>query len=568
MNFNKLLLALTLVFSTIFYSQSGTPSYSSVWSNMVQSASTGTTTWNLVAPNPILPTLVAKGTEYWTLHTHKMVLPNYTLPKSQGNPDRIMFIDGTSGEVKVSDSNPFDIRYKGILYTPNSSEVLTALGYTPYNSSNPANYITANSSNVLTNKSGNISQWINDSGYLTTVPAQPWLSITGKPNFSTVSISGDYNDLVNKPTLFSGVYSDLTGKPSLFSGDYNDLINKPFIPLSQVQTDWNATTGLGVLLNKPSLSTVATSGFYNDLNGKPTTLYGYGITDAYPLIGNPSGFLTGITSTQVTIALGYTPYNGTINPNNYITSSGLISTLSAYVTSTSLGTTLSNYVTNSVLSNTLGSYATSSSVTSGLTTKQDLLISGSNIKTVSGQSVLGLGNITLNKSDIDLSNVDNTSDSNKPISIATQTALNSKYDSSNPSNYINQSGARSSISLTNTGSGIATYNSTTGVLNIPTPTTVKRQLTYSGTTDASGNYTVVFGTPFSVAPNIQQNLIGGNALQGTLVTNISTTGFTIQAYTRSTVSSLPVIGTLTGLLVGVATNPLVGGNIDVLITEK
>ncbi len=32
-----------------------------------------------------------------------------------------------------------------------------------------------------------------------------------------------------------------------------------------------------------------------------------------------AGYLTGITSTQVTTALGYTPYNGTTNPNGYIT---------------------------------------------------------------------------------------------------------------------------------------------------------------------------------------------------------------------------------------------------------
>jgi hypothetical protein len=39
------------------------------------------------------------------------------------------------------------------------------------------------------------------------------------------------------------------------------------------------------------------------------------------------------------------------------------------------------------------------------------------------------------KGDVGLENVDNTSDANKPISSATQAALNSKYDSSNPSGY-------------------------------------------------------------------------------------------------------------------------------------
>ncbi len=60
--------------------------------------------------------------------------------------------------------------------------------------------------------------------------------------------------------------------------------------------------------------------------------------------------------------------------------------------------------------------------------KQDALVSGTNIKTLEGQSLLGSGNIDLSKSDVGLSNVDNTSDANKPISTATQTALNAKQD--------------------------------------------------------------------------------------------------------------------------------------------
>lgn len=37
-----------------------------------------------------------------------------------------------------------------------------------------------------------------------------------------------------------------------------------------VNADWNATEGDALILNKPALSTVATSGSYNDLTGKPT----------------------------------------------------------------------------------------------------------------------------------------------------------------------------------------------------------------------------------------------------------------------------------------------------------
>jgi hypothetical protein len=61
----------------------------------------------------------------------------------------------------------------------------------------------------------NVSSFNNDSGYLVA------------SDLSTVATSGSYNDLINKPALFSGSYNDLTNKPALFSGTYNDLTNKP-----------------------------------------------------------------------------------------------------------------------------------------------------------------------------------------------------------------------------------------------------------------------------------------------------------------------------------------------------
>ena len=46
-----------------------------------------------------------------------------------------------------------------------------------------------------------------------------------KINKQTEAIS--YDNLINKPNLFSGSYNDLTDKPSLFSGNYNDLNGLP-----------------------------------------------------------------------------------------------------------------------------------------------------------------------------------------------------------------------------------------------------------------------------------------------------------------------------------------------------
>lgn len=136
-----------------------------------------------------------------------------------------------------------------------------------------------------------------------------WGDITGKPTF----FSGSYNDLTNKPVLFSGAYSDLTGKPVLFSGayadltgkptlfdgtwasltgkptfatvatsgSYADLSNKPTIPAAQVQSDWNAVSGLGVILNKPTIPVLPTRSFTYPARSLNTAFQVSATRDAY-----------------------------------------------------------------------------------------------------------------------------------------------------------------------------------------------------------------------------------------------------------------------------------------------
>ena len=60
--------------------------------------------------------------------------------------------------------------------------------------------------------------------------------IENKPTIPAAQVNSDWNavsgveQILNKPTLFSGSYNDLTNQPTLFSGSYNDLSNKPTIP--------------------------------------------------------------------------------------------------------------------------------------------------------------------------------------------------------------------------------------------------------------------------------------------------------------------------------------------------
>lgn len=103
-------------------------------------------------------------------------------------------------------------------------------------------------------------------------------------SLATVAKTGSYTDLTNTPAIpaaqvntdwnaVSGI-TQLVNKPSLAtvatSGSYSDLTGKPSIPAAQVNSDWNSVSGLSQILNKPSLATVATSGAYSDLTGKPS----------------------------------------------------------------------------------------------------------------------------------------------------------------------------------------------------------------------------------------------------------------------------------------------------------
>lgn len=126
---------------------------------------------------------------------------------------------------------------------------------------------------------------------LTNKPSINGVTLSGNKTSSQLQIfDGNYNNTTNKPSingttlqgdnttetlgLFDGAYSSLTGKPVLAavatSGSYNDLNNKPTIPSAQINSDWDADSGVAAILNKPSLATVATTGSYNDLSNRPT----------------------------------------------------------------------------------------------------------------------------------------------------------------------------------------------------------------------------------------------------------------------------------------------------------
>lgn len=126
----------------------------------------------------------------------------------------------------------------------NSGMVTGALGYTPYNSSNPANYISASSVDTLTNKSGNVSMFNNDAGYLTSVNYAGVISALGytpynstNPNNFTSNSGTVYQVGLNAP---AGM--EVTTSPVTTTGNHNLQWLAGFSPVTTAQiAAWNTS---------------------------------------------------------------------------------------------------------------------------------------------------------------------------------------------------------------------------------------------------------------------------------------------------------------------------------------
>lgn len=101
------------------------------------------------------------------------------------------------------------------------------------------------------------------------------------------------------------------------SGNYNDLSNKPTIPAAQVNADWNASSGVAQILNKPTIPTVNNATLTIQKNGTTVKTFTANASSNVTAnitvptktsdLTNDSGYITGISSSNVTTALGYTP---------------------------------------------------------------------------------------------------------------------------------------------------------------------------------------------------------------------------------------------------------------------
>ena len=148
------------------------------------------------------------------------------------------------------------------------SEVTNLAQVKAFNSSDYATAAQGTLASSALQSGDNVSLLTNNAGYLTSVPAQSFSSLTGKP--TTVSGYGITD-------AFNGAFSSLSGKPTTiagygitdaFDGAYGSLTGTPTIPTNNNQL----TNGAGYITSVPAQS-------FSSLTGKPTTIAGYGITD-------------------------------------------------------------------------------------------------------------------------------------------------------------------------------------------------------------------------------------------------------------------------------------------------
>ena len=103
-----------------------------------------------------------------------------------------------------------------------------------------------------------------------------------------VEVKDGVNIPTGKPLQVAGA-SGTSGQYLTSTGSSIAWSTFPSIPAAQVNSNWNATSGVQQILNKPNLSPVATSGNYSDLSGLPTlvtTLNGLNDVNTAGLVTN------------------------------------------------------------------------------------------------------------------------------------------------------------------------------------------------------------------------------------------------------------------------------------------
>ena len=241
--------------------------------------------------------------------------------------------------------------------------------------------------------------WVQNQGYLTEVPSnyvtdsELTEGLAGKQDKGNYALKSDLNTLATKEEL--ATKADATALSSkqntLVSGTNIKTINGETILGSGNLVIQSGTSNWDDIQGKPQFAKVATSGNYNDLINKPT-------------IPDVSGLATkeeiADMETKSNAAATYATKQEIPSLEGYLTETEASET---YATKQALGNKLDTATYNSEKAGfetkenaaatyqVKGNYATKQEIAG----KQDTLVSGTNIRTINGHSVLGAGDITI-----------------------------------------------------------------------------------------------------------------------------------------------------------------------------
>lgn len=241
--------------------------------------------------------------------------------------------------------------------------------------------------------------WVQGQGYLTEVPSnyvtdsELTEGLAGKQDKGDYALKSDLNTLATKEELATKAdASALSSKQdTLVSGTNIKTINGDSILGSGNLVIQSGASNWDDIQGKPQFAGVATSGDYNDLINKPT-------------IPDVSGLATkeeiADMETKSNAAATYATKDEIPSLEGYLTETKASET---YATKQELGNKLDTATYNSEKADfetkenaaatyqVKGDYATKQEIAG----KQDTLVSGTNIKTINGETILGAGDITI-----------------------------------------------------------------------------------------------------------------------------------------------------------------------------
>lgn len=245
-----------------------------------------------------------------------------------------------------------------------------------------------------------------------------WDDITGKPEFAEVATSGDYNDLTNKPTIpdvsnlatkaeiadmetrshaeatYATKQQVANKQDQLVSGTNIKTVNgQSLLGNGNIQIEGGGTITVDSELSTTSENPVQNKVITNAINGKQDA-------GDYALKSEIPDVSTLATKEELAAKLDTATYN--VDKPSFALKTE-IPNISGLATKTELSGKLDTATYNSEKASfetkenaaatyqVKGDYAT----TAQLNSKQDTLVSGTNIKTINGNSLLGEGDITI-----------------------------------------------------------------------------------------------------------------------------------------------------------------------------